>query len=155
MLSQERVDEVRRLLADPERPSQRRIAIITGVSRASVGAIASGRRPDYAPRTELRDDEPLSFGRLVWCTGCGHNVYLLAGECKLCADSGRTRSYLEPRRQVTDLRSGPHRRPGTDRFRGEPPSGADGLADGDETIAPPIDGLASPVDLDRRGTNHF
>ena len=44
MLSVDRIQEVRRLLSQPEL-SQRTIARMTGVSRATIGAVASGRRP--------------------------------------------------------------------------------------------------------------
>lgn len=74
------VDEVRRLLAE-RALSQRRIAVLTGVSRASVGQIARGRRPDYQPRPprDIDLDEPL--GPFERCPGCGGRVFL---PCRLC-----------------------------------------------------------------------
>lgn len=73
------VAEIRRLLAEG-RLSQRKIAKLTGISRATIGAIANGRRPDYQPRP-ANDlfDRPQGPPRR--CTGCGGLVYL---PCKLC-----------------------------------------------------------------------
>ncbi|MBX7168449.1 MAG: helix-turn-helix domain-containing protein [Pirellulales bacterium] len=80
MLSPELVLEIRRLLAEG-RLSQRKIAKQLGVSRATVGAIASGKRPDYAPRLP-REDEPLRpTGPPRRCPRCGGMVYL---PCRLC-----------------------------------------------------------------------
>jgi len=82
--------EVRRLLAETKL-SQRKIAQLAGLSRGSVGAIASGRRPDYEglPRDEDEIDEPA--GPPARCPGCGGMVYL---PCRLCCvrqDDGRKR----------------------------------------------------------------
>ncbi len=130
MLRQTQVDEVRRLLASGL--SQRKVALLTQVSRATVGAIASGRRPDYPPRlSEPVDDGPLPRGELVWCTGCGHHVYLVNGRCKWCADQGRTPRYLPPRRFAARDAADPRLAPA------------------------PLDGLASPVDLLRQPEHVF
>ena len=74
------VIEVRRLLAETKL-SQRKIARVAGVSRGTVGTIASGRRPDYEslPRDEDEIDEPA--GPPARCGGCGGMVYM---PCRLC-----------------------------------------------------------------------
>jgi len=74
MLAPGKVLEVQKLLAEG-RLSQRKIAKALGVSRATVSAIASGKRPDYAARQRARADEafePLGpiercpTGAIVW-----------------------------------------------------------------------------------------
>lgn len=73
------VAEIRRLLAEGQL-SQRKIAKLTGISRATIGAIASGRRPDYEPRqADDLFDRPQGPPRR--CRNCGGLVYL---PCKLC-----------------------------------------------------------------------
>ena len=74
------VIEVRRLLAETKL-CQRKIAQLVGVSRGTVGSIASGRRPDYEglPRDEDEIDEPA--GPPARCPGCGGMVYM---PCRLC-----------------------------------------------------------------------
>lgn len=79
MLSPALVEEVRRLLAEG-RFSQRRIAVLTGVSRTTVSNIARGRRPDY-PQRACDDELGLACGPLGRCPGCGGRVYL---PCRLC-----------------------------------------------------------------------
>jgi len=81
MIASSVVNEIKRLLAEGK-CSQRKIARITGVSRGTVGAIASGRRRDYDVPTrepELDLDEPTGPPRR--CTGCGGLVYM---PCRLC-----------------------------------------------------------------------
>ena len=58
MLAPSVVEEIRRLLAE-DTLSYRKIARLTGVSRGTIGAIASGKRPDYqqtppCPRRSIR-----------------------------------------------------------------------------------------------------
>jgi hypothetical protein len=93
MIPQSKVEEVRALLR-ARNLSRRRIAIITGVGRSTISAIASGKRPDFvvAERVQICD-----FGPVVWCTGCGHNVELVDGECLLCVRQGNPRRYLPSR----------------------------------------------------------
>lgn len=74
------VEEVRRLLAEGKL-SQRKIAKHLGISRATVGAIASGKRPDYQPRPREEDDPFQITGPPRRCPGCGGVVYL---PCRLC-----------------------------------------------------------------------
>lgn len=99
MLDPRLVNEVRRLLAEG-RLSQRQIAHASGVSRASVGLIARGKRPNYAPRP-LQDDWRPS-GPACRCHGCGGMVYLPCRLCQVRAIKARERQQqksLESRNQ--------------------------------------------------------
>ena len=81
MIAPSVVQEVKRLLAEGKY-SQRKIARITGVSRGTVGAIASGKRRDYKARArdpELELEEPA--GPPQRCPGCGGLVHM---PCRLC-----------------------------------------------------------------------
>ena len=92
MIATEIVTKVRRLLADGQL-SQRSIARLTGVSRGSVGTIASGKRPDYRAPGQPEDDlleEPA--GPPERCPGCGGKVYM---PCRLC--HMRTTTAKKPR----------------------------------------------------------
>ncbi len=80
MLDPSVVEEVRRLLAEGKL-SQRKIAKHIGISRATVGAIASGKRPDYKPRPPSDDDLFRPTGPPRRCPGCGGMVHL---PCRLC-----------------------------------------------------------------------
>ena len=65
MIAPQIVAEVRRLLAE-RKHSQRKIARLTGICRGTVGAIASGRRPDYEPdRDEDEWEEPVGSAQAV------------------------------------------------------------------------------------------
>jgi transcriptional regulator with XRE-family HTH domain len=78
MISQEQVQAVRKLLADG-RYSQRDVAKLTGVSRGTIGAIASGQRVDRVRQPRERLEEPL--GPIVRCPTCGGRVH---APCVLC-----------------------------------------------------------------------
>ena len=78
MIAKGMVDEIKRLLAAGNL-SQRKIAKQTGISRATVGAIASGKRPEYPARVPNDDYRPA--GPPVRCPGCGGRVY---APCQLC-----------------------------------------------------------------------
>jgi transcriptional regulator with XRE-family HTH domain len=80
MLPLAKVKEAERLLAEGGL-SQRRIAKAIGISRASISAIASGRRPDYEARQRARVEELEAWGPIVRCSGCGGMVY---SPCRLC-----------------------------------------------------------------------
>jgi hypothetical protein len=98
MIPQSLVEEVRRLLTQPG-VSQRRIAILTGVSRASVGAIAAGRRPDYPVRCNPDDSfEDIPRGPAERCHTCGGMVYM---PCRLC----RVRTIKSKERDQARLRA--------------------------------------------------
>ena len=101
MIAPEIVLDIRRHLAEAKL-SQRQIARLTGISRATIGAIASGRRPDYAPR--VRDDEPeRPQGPAVRCPGCGGRVYL---PCRLCRVRAIKRRERERQKHLARLVSG-------------------------------------------------
>ena len=81
MIAPSVVQEVRRLLAGGGF-SHRKIAKITGISRGTVGAIASGRRRDHESSRPLEGGEfPEATGPLRRCPGCGAMVYM---PCRLC-----------------------------------------------------------------------
>lgn len=110
MIAPSVVDEIRRLLAEGKY-SQRRIARIAGVSRGTVGAIASGKRRDYA--TRARDLEPEGpTGPPRRCPGCGGLVYLPCRLCHVRKLVGEARIARPPSRGETSLEldlSGDHR----------------------------------------------
>jgi transcriptional regulator with XRE-family HTH domain len=95
MISQEMVLEIRRLLALDEL-SQRKIARLTGVSRATIGAIASGKRPDYEPRPK-EDEWERPVGPPLRCPTCGGRVYL---PCRLCRIRAQKRRELERKKHL-------------------------------------------------------
>ena len=71
MIASPVVDKIKRLLGDGEL-SQRKIALRMGVSRGTVGSIASGKRPDYEARRRSRKDSFVApAGPPVRCPGCG------------------------------------------------------------------------------------
>jgi hypothetical protein len=100
MIEQTKVEQIQRMLTD-ERLSQRKIAKLTGVSRATVAGVADGSRPDYSARQVERQtllDEPT--GPPVRCPGCGGRVY---APCRLCRvrrlkEEARTQAPIAPRR---------------------------------------------------------
>ena len=94
MLAPSMVLEIRRLLAEGIF-SQRKIARLTGVSRGSVGAIASGKRPDYELRSRVEDKFERPAGPPRRCPTCGGMVYM---PCRLCALRRRLASKGKNRR---------------------------------------------------------
>jgi hypothetical protein len=86
------VDEVKRLL-NKGKLSQRKVALRTGVSRTTVGAIASGKRPERRPRRADGDEFPSHTGPPTRCPECGYRVYM---PCLVC----RARAA---RAQLTDV----------------------------------------------------
>ena len=98
------VTEIKRLLTQPGL-SQRKVAVITGVSRASVGAIAAGRRPDYPTRCNPHDEEDLPQGPVARCGSCGGIVYM---PCRLC----RIRFRSKPRNASDHAAEPPATQPG-------------------------------------------
>lgn len=104
MLALGKVKEVERLLVEGQL-SQRKIAQAIGVSRATVSAIASGTRPDYAARVRARAeaDEFQPLGPIERCPSCGGRVYM---PCRLCRvrkmkarDEGRLRAMRRRARE--------------------------------------------------------
>jgi hypothetical protein len=85
MIAEGKVQEVERLLAD-RRQSHRAIAKLVGVSRAVVGQIAAGARPDYAARRLARQEaEYEPRGPVARCRQCGGRVYMPCYLCKVRA----------------------------------------------------------------------
>ncbi|MFH1924377.1 MAG: helix-turn-helix transcriptional regulator [Planctomycetota bacterium] len=81
MIAPSIVTEIKRLLAEGVY-SQREIARRAGVSRGSVGAIASGKRRDYDDQScngERELDAPTGPPRR--CSGCGGMAHV---PCRLC-----------------------------------------------------------------------
>ena len=107
MIAPKIVADVRRLLAEGTH-SQRKIARLTGISRGTVGAIASGRRTDYDNSGNGDLEEP--SGPPERCPGCGGMVYM---PCLLC--QARNESAENPRRSayssVAPVRAGLELRP--------------------------------------------
>ncbi len=108
MLALEKIKEVERLLAQGTY-SQRQISRLTGVSRATIGGIASGRRPDYEAMVREKQLEDQPPGPLARCPGCGGLVYT---PCRLC----RVRALKEKENQVLRNRRRAARRQALDRL---------------------------------------
>jgi hypothetical protein len=89
MLSQQVIDEARRLLLEGEL-SQRQIAERLHISRGTVNALALGQRGAHGRETATVQPIPIRIAR---CRRCGGLVYL---PCILC----RTRRFIEERQQA-------------------------------------------------------
>jgi transcriptional regulator with XRE-family HTH domain len=101
MIEPAKIKEVERLLATSQY-SQRKIAKLTGVSRAIISDIATGKRPDYEARRAARKEMEKGFGGPPRrCPTCGALVYM---PCQLC----RVREISEHRRVVMRLRNSQH-----------------------------------------------
>jgi hypothetical protein len=100
MLSPAKVEEVRRLLARGN-VSQRKIARLLDVSRGSVNAIASGKRPDY-PVKEPDEDDLRCWLPPVRCSGCGGMVYAPCRLCRVRAGQPDIRLRLSKTSQVDE-----------------------------------------------------
>ncbi len=87
MIAADLIAEIQRLLAEGKL-SQRKIAKLTGVSRGTIGAVASGKRQLQEREADCWEAglEPQP-GPPQHCPGCGGLVYL---PCRLC----RTREFL-------------------------------------------------------------
>ena len=88
MLAMAKVKEAERLLLEG-RLSQRKIAAFVGISRATVSAIARGRRADYEARLAARASELEPLGPIARCSGCGGRVYSPCRACCVRADQDR------------------------------------------------------------------
>ena len=87
MIEPQLVEQVERLLAEGKL-SYRKIARFTGVSRGTIGAIASGRRRIQPRRMCFWEEEPtVPDVPPQRCPGCGGMVYM---PCRLC----RTRKEM-------------------------------------------------------------
>jgi hypothetical protein len=81
MIAPRVVAEIQRLL-DLKTHSQRRIAALVGVSRGTVGTVASGRRRDgNVLPGQCDDNSEQPSGPPARCSGCGGLVYM---PCLLC-----------------------------------------------------------------------
>ena len=79
------VNDIRDLLADGNL-SQRNIAKQLGVSRGTVSAIASGKRPDYTVRCRQRShDDFAPTGPVQRCPECGAMVLMPCLACRIRA----------------------------------------------------------------------
>ena len=116
------VRQVERLLGEG-RYSQRKIARMTGVSRDTVHAIASGKRPDYEARQQEaaeRGDAPFS-GPPHRCPGCGRLVLMPCLACLIAREkaAGRLkRAHTGPDQAPPDLDLRPGDRARYDEIRG-------------------------------------
>ena len=90
MIDMDKFLEAKRLLAS-KNFSQRKIAAVVGISRATVNAIARGKR-DRRELGETGQDTLAPSGPLVRCPGCGGKVQLPCLTCR-----------AERRRQLDEL----------------------------------------------------
>ncbi len=112
MIAPSVANQIKRLLSEG-RYSQRKIARMTGVSRGTVGAIATGKRPDYEALARQRQtelEEPT--GPPQRCPGCGGFVYMPCRVCrvrKLVAESRIARPPFRPEESLRLDLSDEHR----------------------------------------------
>ncbi len=104
MIAQAKVKETERLLAVGNL-SQRRIAALVGVSRATVASIASGNRPDYEARMMARLEDNRPLGPLARCGGCGGMVYMPCLLCRVRAIKAHEHEVRRARRRDARERS--------------------------------------------------
>ncbi len=99
MIPEQLVDHIKQHLAAGQL-SQRKIARALGVSRATVGLIATGQRPDYAERRLQQEEDATWFGDLgplMRCPECGGRVYM---PCRLCRVRALNEAETQARREV-------------------------------------------------------
>jgi hypothetical protein len=101
MIAPKTVAEIQRLL-DLKTYSQRQIARLLGVSRNSVGAVASGKR-DYVLAGACDDGPAETAGPPARCPGCGGLVYM---PCLLC-QLRKKRPRAATRSRATDFAASP------------------------------------------------
>ena len=106
MIAPELVDEVRRLLAEGIY-GYREIAQRTGVSRGSVGAIATGKRREHVV-VARQLEEPAGPPRR--CPGCGGMVLMPCLLCRVRDEAGDRRRAF-PNVRHDDVRVGLDLRP--------------------------------------------
>lgn len=103
MITPQVIREVKRLL-EAGQMSQREIARRTGVSRATVGSVAMGRRPDYEQLEQERAAQHWRpQGPPRRCPGCGGLVYL---PCRLCRLREETTRHRERKKRLARLLRG-------------------------------------------------
>jgi hypothetical protein len=96
MLPQAKVEEVHRLLALGN-ISQRQIARELGISRGTVGAIASGKRLDFPANIPEADFQCLLPP--MRCRGCGGLVHHPCRLCRIRALISREQARAKARRR--------------------------------------------------------
>lgn len=139
MLAPQRVILVKKLLAEG-RLSQRKIAHLTGISRATVGLIAAGRRREPTPGPGLEADGPQ--GVPVRCPTCGGLVY---APCRLCQVRAWDQARRSRQRRIDFFLRGAERAwPGRDtqresRGRTEPHDRSPALGPGTTRRSAPVD----------------
>ncbi len=101
MIAPDTVTEVRCLLAEGGH-SQRKIARLTGVSRGTVAAIASGRRTEREKQSEEDLERPVGPPRR--CPGCGGMVLMPCLACRDRKATGGRREAGGRRKNVSRLR---------------------------------------------------
>ncbi|HWB00681.1 MAG TPA: helix-turn-helix transcriptional regulator [Pirellulales bacterium] len=95
-ITQAMVWDVQRMLNE-DRMSQRAVARAVGISRSTVGKIASGQRPAWPDRQPDGDCYSIRpTGPIGRCPGCGGRVYM---PCRLC--HVRVLKSIDRQRQVT------------------------------------------------------
>src|SRR5580693_1923563 len=94
MLSPAKVDDIRQLLARGN-VSQRQISRMLEVSRGTVGAIASGKRPNYP--VIVQEEEIDSSIPPTRCRGCGGLVYVPCRLCRVRALKARELALMKAR----------------------------------------------------------
>jgi transcriptional regulator with XRE-family HTH domain len=80
MIASPKIQQVQRLLIEGNL-SQRKIAAIVGIGRATVSQIAKGKRTSYEDYERPRIEALEAVGPLARCPGCGGMVYT---PCRLC-----------------------------------------------------------------------
>jgi transcriptional regulator with XRE-family HTH domain len=91
MIADSKIHEVVRLLVEGKL-SFRQIAVLVGISRATISKIASGERPDYEALRRERNELLEPQGPPVRCSTCGGKVF---APCRLC----RVRSIKQKEQQ--------------------------------------------------------
>lgn len=99
MIDPATIAEAKRLLAQGEL-SQRKIAKRLGISRATIGAIAHGKRPDYEPRSKPEDELPHIAGPPRRCPGCGGLVWFPCQLCRVQREQQREARLQRARQQL-------------------------------------------------------
>jgi hypothetical protein len=100
MIAEHLVEQVERLLTK-DKLSHRRIASITGVSRGTIAAIASGKRRIQPKTSRFWDEEPLVPDVPPQrCPECGGMVYM---PCRLCR-ARKKLAKLPALRTLTEVR---------------------------------------------------
>jgi hypothetical protein len=98
MIALTKYHETERLLALGTH-SQRKIAMMVGISRATVGAIAAGKYHDRLERERARAQEYRPSGPLARCPGCGGMVLMPCLVCRVRSMKQQEQAVLRVRRR--------------------------------------------------------